>query len=103
MNWSIVALDVHTKVGEMDSVVYQVHWSAQMVDGEHSASIIGADSLTDPDPDSFTPFEDLDKDTVLEWLHAKMGEERLQQMEESLLSQIEDKKHPKSYTVRPSW
>ncbi len=103
MNWSIVALDIHTQKDDLESVVYQVHWSAWVKDGEHSASVIGADSLPDPSPESFTPLDELEKDTVLGWLHAKLGEERLAQIEESLLAQIEDKKHPKMFTLRPKW
>ncbi len=73
----------------LTNVVKTVHWDLTAIDEDGSAArSIGCTELSGPDPDAFTAFEDLALDTVVGWVVAKEGEDRIDAMKMSLASQI---------------
>mgnify|MGYP005998245815 CR=1 FL=1 len=58
--FKINAVDAHTQVGDLEKVVYNVHWSyiGEDADG-NSADLIGTQTVDEPNADSFTAFDDL--------------------------------------------
>jgi hypothetical protein len=100
-NFKINAVDCHTVQDGLEKVVYNVHWSYfGTSEGDVTASIIGVESVDAPSAESFTAFESLTEDIVIGWIEAKMGEERIQSMKDSLDAQIQEKTAPTKVTLQ---
>lgn len=69
--WTISALECKVKEDNMTDVVYIVHWrySATNENGI-SAETYGAQSVSSPSPEDFTPYDQLTKEQVIGWLDA---------------------------------
>ena len=91
--WTISQLDRQTS----DGYVYQVHWQATAVDGEHSASIYNTCSWSDGTPT--VDYADLTKEQVLGWIWANGIDKDA--TEAALAAQIEAKKNPVQATGVP--
>ena len=91
--WTISQLDRQTS----DGFVYQVHWQATAVDGEHSASVYATCSWSSGTPT--IPYADLTQETVLGWIWANGVDKDA--TEASLAAQIELKKNPVTATGVP--
>ena len=86
--WTISNLDRQTS----DGYVYQVHWQATAVDGEHSASIVNTCSWSDGTPT--VDYADLTEATVLGWIWANGVDKDA--TEAALAAQIAEQKAPKT-------
>jgi len=96
--WKINAVDCEVSKNDMANVVYGVHWSLFAQDEEgRMASIIGMQSVGDPDPENFTPFDELTEDIVVGWIEGAMDMDMLQ---ENLTRQIEEIATPKRVTLQ---
>jgi hypothetical protein len=91
--WTISTLDRQTS----DGFVTTAHWQATAVDGEHSASIYSTCSWSDGTPT--TPYADLTKEQVLDWIWANGVDKNA--TEAALTVQIELKKNPVQATGVP--
>ena len=91
--WTISQLDRLTS----DGFVYQVHWQATAVDGEHSASVYATCSWADGTPT--IPYANLTKETVLGWIWANGVDKDA--TEAALAAQIESQKNPVTATGVP--
>ena len=91
--WTISQLDRQTS----DGFVYQVHWQATAVDGEHSASVYATCSWSDGTPT--IPYASLTKETVLGWIWANGVDKDA--TEAALAAQIESQKNPVTATGVP--
>jgi hypothetical protein len=85
-NWNIVQMDRLTS----DGFVVTVHYTVTAVDGDFTASTYGTVGYTEEEG-SFTPYEDLTKEQVIEWVKNSLGEETV---ETNLAAQIEALKNP---------
>jgi len=67
--FKINAVDVHTQVGDLEKVVYNVHWSyiGEDADG-NSADLIGTQTVDEPNADNFTAFDDLIQADIIAWI-----------------------------------
>ena len=102
-NFKINAVDCHTNQDGLEKVVYNVHWSyIATSEGENPVSVssIGVESIGAPSSESFTAFEDLTEEVVVGWITAKMGDERIASIKESLNKQIEEKINPTQVTLQ---
>jgi hypothetical protein len=73
----------------LTNVVKTVHWDFAGTDESGvTARCIGCTILGGPDRDAFAAFETLTLDTVMGWVHAAIGGERVNQMKEDLAQQI---------------
>ena len=100
--FKIKNLDCFVEKDGLQKVVYNVHWSYfGTSEGEEpvTASIIGVESVDAPSAESFTAFESLTEEVVIGWIEAKMGEERIQSMKDSLDAQIQEKVAPTKLTL----
>ena len=101
-SWDCRTVDTYPTSGDFADVVYNVHWRLTGTDetGEHSATVIGTQSITveDLDGESFVAFEDLTHEDVIGWVESAMGAERVAELHTSLDNQIADKIAPKSVT-----
>jgi hypothetical protein len=101
-SWDCKTVDTYPTQGELTDVVYNVHWRLSGTDttGEHSATVIGTQTLTveDIQPEGFISFEALTHEQVIEWIEEAMGEDRVADLKSSIDNQITDKITPKSVT-----
>jgi hypothetical protein len=91
ITWDIVQLDRNLPGG----FVYTAHWTVSATDGDFSASSYGSCGF---DGELITPYEDLTKEQVLEWVWEKVNKE---ETEASLAAQIEAQKNPVTATGVP--
>ena len=104
-NWVIPQNGLECKTeGDLQDVVYLIHYRRQAteVDGDKTyfAETYSTVSITNPDPNNFTPFEQLKKEQVEGWLAAALPVEA---MDASLASQIEQQKHPQTSSPNLPW
>lgn len=76
-NWVISSMQEYpTTPDGLDDVVFTVHWrrnATEIVDGKtYFTDTYGAQPIPAPDPEDFTPYEDLTFDQVCGWLEASM-------------------------------
>jgi hypothetical protein len=93
VEWTSSNLDRKIETG----FVYQVHWQATAVDGEHSASVYATCSWADGTPT--VAYDQLTQETVLGWIWANGVDKDA--VEASLAAQIEAQKNPVQATGVP--
>jgi len=98
-NWNCKTVDVHPQEEGQTDVVYNVHWIVTGVDGDYSATNIGAQVVPLSEGDTFIPFEDLTNEIVVGWTKEAMGEEQVASIEASIAGQIEALINPTSVTM----
>lgn len=98
-NFKINAVDCYTSKDGLEKVAYNVHWSYFGTDGTHTASMIGVQSIEEPDPENFVSFEDLTEEQVVGWISASMD---IEQMQANLDSQIAELAAPSKVTLQLS-
>ncbi len=66
--WDLESIDVIRQHGDYQNVVAKVVWKCTAIDGEHTKSMIGVQSLNvnNLGPD-FTSYESITKEQILEW------------------------------------
>lgn len=96
-NWVISALDCKVDENNLQDVVYTVHWryNATNEDGI-TAEVYGAQSVSSPTTEDFTPYDQLTKEQVVGWLEASLD---VPAMNEGLDKQIELIVHPVDVTL----
>lgn len=97
-HFRINAVDVHTQVGDLEKVVYNVHWSyIAQDDNGNAASMIGVQSLEEPDAGSFTSFDQLVQSDIISWIEPLLD---TAQMQENLDAQIAELVAPTKQTLQ---
>ena len=94
VTWNIVSLDATKTVGSLSDVVTVVHWTASDVDGDHTGSAYGSIGLAEADSSSFTAYADITKDNAIAWAKAKLGSDKITEIETSIAAQIAESKTP---------
>lgn len=92
ITWKINQLERQSS----DGLVTVVHWGADAVDGEHTASVYS--TVTLERGNSFTPFDSLTEAQVIAWVQAKVDKAAT---EAALNAQIQAKKQPQVLTGLP--
>jgi len=90
--WNIAQIDRKTS----DGFVTTVHYTVTAVDGEFTASTYG--TVGYKENDSFTPFDQLTKETVVGWVQESLGKDTV---ESSLVDQINAQKNPTGVSGLP--
>ena len=95
--FKINAVDVHTQVEDLEKVIYSVHWS-YVAENENgvTAEIMGVKSVSEPNPDSFTPFDQLVQADIISWIEPSF---QLSEMQSALDTQIAEKVAPSKQTL----
>jgi hypothetical protein len=91
MNWKINTLEY---TNDNDKGVVTAHWDVTLTDGDVSARRYGSCSFQpNATSEGYVPFEDLTEEMVIGWVQATLD---VEEMEASLLAQIEEQKNPKT-------
>ena len=103
-NWVISAMECKVHEEDMTDVVIIVHWRYQArethEEKEYFAETYGATSVGQPDPENFTPFDQLTKEQVVGWLEESLD---VEQMNASLQENINLQINPVVVTLPPAW
>jgi len=96
--WAIANLERKLPDGNIppEGQVYTAHWTVNLEDQGESAGAYGSVGFGDPDPDSYTPFDQLTQDQVIRWVKEALGDEQVANIETALASQIQQKLNPTS-------
>jgi len=95
-SWRIANMERETA----DGFVFTVHYTVNAEDGTYSAGAYG--SLGLERPDSLIPFDDLTEEMVVDWVKEKFGDEKVEEIEQALQSQL-DEKHAPSKQAGVPW
>jgi hypothetical protein len=112
--WDCSTTDVYPSHQGFNDVIYNVHWrvTAQTeVDGKiYYATSIGTQTISTEtiQPEGFLPFPSptdeaacaLFLNQVTEWVKEEMGIEKIEEMESSLVEQVNNKINPPSVTLK---
>ena len=84
----------------LTDVVKVIHWRYRAVDGDYSAEVYSTYACPAPNPDDFTPYDEITEPMAIGWLENALD---VQAMQESLASQIEEQKNPKIVSLPLPW
>ena len=71
--WIISAVECKVKEGDMTDVVYVVHWRYNATNENGiTAEVYGAQTISSPNPEDFTPYDQITKEQVVGWLEASI-------------------------------
>jgi len=90
-NWVISQLDSIPSLDGMDKVISVIHYRANKEEGEFIADYYGSLGVDAPHEASFTPYDEVTKAMVEEWLEAGLDCEAI---EANLDAQIENFLNP---------
>lgn len=107
-SWQINALDTYPLRENLADVVYNVHWgltaTSDQTDADgvaYTVNSIGTQTVTAPNADNYTAFEDLTQDIVEAWLEA--SDLDVDAIKASLDAQITENITPTSVTKSTPW
>lgn len=94
-NWVISAMEVKNQVGDLEKVVFTIHYRRQATevvgDKTYFEETYSTVNLPAPEVDKFTPYNDLTKEIVEGWLNQVLPVEAI---DASLDAKIEAQKNP---------
>lgn len=88
ITWKIANLERETA----DGYVYTAHYTIDAFDGAYRSGAYG--SINFERPDSLIPFADLTEDLVVGWVKDKLGSDKVAEIANALLDQIEEQAQP---------
>lgn len=86
--WKIAQLERETA----DGYVYTAHYTVGVKDDTYSAGAYGSIGLERPD--ALIPYADLTEEQVIGWVKEALGSEKVLQIGEALLKQLEEQRNP---------
>lgn len=103
-NWVISQLECKAQEGDLTDVVYVIHYryQANETDGDKTyfAEVYGTATCGNPDPEHFTPYNELTQAQVEGWLTNLLP---VSAMQANLDSQIANQKNPPIVTPPLPW
>lgn len=92
ITWNISQLDCHPQENANTNVVFTAHWQCNGTDGAYNASVYSTCSIPINTGESFTPYAELTKEQVLDWIWANGVDKEA--TETAVEQQIENQKNP---------
>jgi hypothetical protein len=102
-NWTIPALEAYPQAEGQITVVFAVHWRADLSEGEVTTSNYGSVGVTYVAGEPFTPFAELTQDQVVGWVKEALGADKVSEIEANLASQIQSLLNPVSISPALPW
>jgi len=102
--WDIANMERKLPDGDVppDGQIYTIHYTVTHYDQGESAGAYGSIGLGDPDPDNFTPYDQITKEQAIGWVKDAFGPEKVAEIEAALESQIQEKLNP-TYAAGIPW
>jgi len=73
-----------------EGLVTAVHWTAKLGEAYNYGSV----GLGAPDPDNYTPYDEITETQAVDWVKAALGPETVSEIESGLASQEEEILNP---------
>lgn len=86
--WHIANLERETA----DGYVYTAHYTVDVEDGTYRAGAYG--SIGFERPETLIPFADLTEAQVIEWVKETLGSEKVLEIGQALLNQLNEQRNP---------
>lgn len=102
--WSVQSLGVVATENGLNNVVDRAYWHYTADDGEgHTAMVYGEQVFGPPDPNNFTPYDQVTEAQVAGWVEEQIGEEQMTRTRERLTQEIDAQINPPFALVVPPW
>ena len=88
VNWNIANLEREC----IDGFVYTAHYTVDAHDGTYSAGAYG--SIGFERPENLIPYADLTKELVVGWVKEALGSDKVIEIGQALLNQIDEQRNP---------
>lgn len=88
VTWNIANLERETA----DGYVYTAHYTVDAHDGTYSAGAYG--SIGFERPENLIPYADLTKEQVIGWVKEALGSDKVLEIGQALLDQINEQRNP---------
>lgn len=99
--WNCKTVDVYPQEGDLENVVYNVHWRLTGEDSEtaYIGTCIGTQLLNTKDIEIFLPIDQLTNDIITSWVNVAMGEDTVNRLKQNIADQISEQANPTSVTM----
>lgn len=103
--WTISSLEVVPSEDGLVDVIKAAHWRYRATDNTDgtTAESYGSHSFSEPEPASYTPFDEVTLADVTGWIEDLIGEDGMETMNTGLANQIENIRTPPVVTRMPPW
>lgn len=95
-NWADISFDCKIEEDGLQNVIEIIHWRYVGTDGDISVDLYGAQVVPNPNPDNFTPYEEVSSEMVASWLEEILD---IKSLQENIAKQIQEKKNPTRVTL----
>jgi hypothetical protein len=100
--WTIKSMEVIIIEGNLQDVVYNINWTLTALteanNTPYTVETYGSVVVPPPDPEDFTPYDQLTKDQVVGWLYLVLP---VPDIEASLTRQLDAMINPATETLPP--
>jgi len=103
--WLIEQMDCYPNKPQLNCV-FNVHWRCNAVDETDptaAATYCDLQTITYDSSETYTPYDQLTQNTVIEWVQAALGEERVAAIKSQLENQIANILTPPLVTPQLPW
>lgn len=87
------AFEVYPMEGTLEKVVKYIKWIRNAEEDEYKASNSATFICGDPDPNNYTPYDQITEEQVIQWLEAGLN---MQTIDGALENMINEQKAPKT-------
>ena len=102
--WEFPRFQTHPSKDGLTDVVYNIEYILPGTDGEgHGYQLFGNTDVAEPDPINFKSFRLLTQRVVETWVESSLGEELLNELKQTLETQINLQKAPPTVTLNRPW
>jgi hypothetical protein len=102
--WEFPRFQAHPELNSMSNVVYNIEYILSATDSEgHGSQVFGNVGISEPDPNSFKPFNYLTQSVVQSWVESALGEEVVTDLKDKLAEQISQQIAPPVVTLNKPW
>lgn len=96
-------MDAYPMYDGQTDVVFTVHWNLTGIEDSYIGYVYGTVGLTLNPDESFTPYNDLTENQVIDWVKQALGEESVASYEAAVAEQIDIQINPPIVTPPLPW
>lgn len=100
--WYIHNIECVKSQGDLTNIASTIHWNLSGNDEGTTASVYGATTIPEADPNNFISFDDLTEAQVISWLESALGS-TLDQYKTRIQAEIDQLKAPAIINKTPPW
>lgn len=102
--WDIVQLETYPSLDGKVDALCTVHWKLAGQEGNVLVELAGATGLNQTSTEEdFVPYEDLTKNTVIQWVKDTLGESGVKEIEDAVAGEVQRRAAPKVVPREVPW